>query len=194
MLKHIGSLCLAVLMLTAPTAAIAAEFHADVVQVVDGVKSRGAVYVKDGRYRLEFLGADGHRQILLVDPDSGLTRLVQPDMELYREIPSRDMVALVADPIQGLNFMIETHETRSQGRTEIAGQVCEVRTIMLGGEPIEEFCLSEALGFPLSINHLLETGIQFELTAIQQQPVDEGLFDIPEGFTRLEPMAVAAQP
>jgi len=176
--------CLGILAATFINFSFAAQFTADMAETVENVTRTNKIYVKDDKYRMD-LEEEGHEVVVLVDQEAGVTRVLMPVEKMYMEMASDDMQSLMNDPFQAAKYteaMGEKVKTRSE---KIGGYDCDVYTIRSGKEELMQLWLSEKLGFPLKVAITGEHARTMELSNIKVVEVDDELFTMPAGYTKM---------
>lgn len=166
--------------------AVAAEFSADMV-MVDGDSTRtNRLYVKGLKYRMEII-QDGQEIIVIVDQETNLTRVALVSEKAYIEMPCDDMRSLMNDPFQSLKVTIETPgiEHDSLGTETVNGMECDKSTLLWGGTEFYTYYMSQEYEFPVKIVQG-KSDVVAELENIKESDIDDGLFELPEGFSAME--------
>ena len=165
---------------------LAAEFSADMVVVDGGNTATNKIYVKDSKYRIETT-EDGQEIIVIVDQEANLTRVLNVNDKAYIEMPCDDMRSLSNDPFQALKVTIETPgiETKALGSETVNGIECDKTVLLWGGSEFYTYCMSQKYDFPVKIVRG-DSEMVAELTNVVESAVDDGLFELPEGFSAME--------
>ena len=178
-----------VFMILASSPAVGAEFTAEIVITGPGEGYTYSLHVKDPMYRIQKI--QGPMNVppfpSIVNRDTGMTWGLMPSMRQYVEMPDLEKTFL-ANPLVGW-AMTRKGMTETPGVDEtLNGYTCETRVYTVAGEskPAAKVWVAKKLGqvvreerFGGNENPVLE------LRNIQEGPVDAGLFEIPEGFTRV---------
>jgi hypothetical protein len=142
------------------------------------------LYVGEAKYRMD-QEEDGRQVVVLVDQKVGMTYVFLPAEKIYVEMPSDDLQSLMNDPFQAARFTEAVGEKSKQGTEKVGGYACDVYVVKREGDIIMQLWLSEKLGFPLKIVIPGEGGRTMELRNIKEGKVDEELFTMPAGFTKV---------
>ena len=166
--------------------AVAAEFSADMVVVAGGNTTTNKLYVKGLKYRMETI-EDGQEIVIIVDQETNLTRVAIISEKAYIEMPCDDMRSLMNDPFQSLKVTINTPgiEHNSLGTETVNGIECDKSTLLWGGTEFYTYYMSRKYDFPIKII-LGQSEMVTELKNIKESAIDDGLFELPEGFSAME--------
>lgn len=177
-----------------PQYARSSEFKADFTdQDGDRIKT-GVIYVKDSRYRMN-LKEDGQSIFVIVDQDSGLTRVFVPEDKQYNELRIDGMVSLMNDPFQAYNYTAENGEEITEGNETVNGYDCEKIAVYMGGERVWTMWKSARLNFPIKIVNEMRIDKFIELTDIEEESIQDKLFEIPDGYSRwVDPSTLPPHP
>ncbi len=177
-----GSMFIAGLVLGAfGTGCLAADFSADFV-----VKSKGEdeivgkVFVKGQKIRQEIEEGD-EKQVLIIRPDKGVTWMLTSEDKSYMEIPYES---------QGQAFEVWTPESEKLGKLvgeeTVAGYPCKKFELVEEGEKAT-YWVSKKLSFPIKVQ---DSESVMEYKNIKEGTVEDGLFEVPQGFEKLSSPAV----
>lgn len=166
--------------------AVAAEFSADMVVADGDSTTTNKIYVKGLKYRMETI-EDGQELLIIVDQEKNLTRVVLVSEKSYIEMPCDDMRSLMNDPFQSLKVTIETPgiEHDSLGTEMVNGLECDKSTLLWGETAFYTYYMSREYDFPVKIIRG-ESDAVAELKNIKESDIDDGLFELPEGFSAME--------
>lgn len=166
--------------------AVSVEFVADMVVQSMGETVSNKIYVKDLKYRIETT-EDGQEIIIIVDQGINLTKVLNVDLKSYIEMPCDDIRSLMNDPFQSLKATIDTPgiEKKALGSEAVSGIECDKSVLLWGGSEFYTYWMSGKYNFPLKII-LGESEKVVELKNIKESTIDNGLFELPEGFTAME--------
>jgi Ca-activated chloride channel family protein len=176
----------------------AAQFTADLVITGPGEDYAFKLYVKDNMYRLEKVrGAMKFPPFpTIVNRDTGLTWGLNPQMRQYVEMKDIERTFMM-NPLVGW-AMTRKGMTEKPGPVEtVNGYECETRLYAMPGksETAAKVWISKKL------NHLIREerfganeNPVLELQNIQEGPVNESIFKIPEGYSKMSPGGPGAPP
>jgi Ca-activated chloride channel family protein len=176
----------------------AAQFTADLVITGPGEDYTFKLYVKDNMYRLEKVrGAMKFPPFpTIVNRDTGLTWGLNPQMRQYVEMKDIERTFMM-NPLVGW-AMTRKGMTEKPGPVEtVNGYECETRLYAMPGksETAAKVWISKKL------NHLIREerfganeNPVLELQNIQEGPVNESIFKIPEGYSKMSPGGPGAPP
>lgn len=159
------------------------EFTADMVEHISGKTKMSKIYVKGEKYRLE-QEEDGLQIIVIVDQDAGVTRVLLRGEKKYIEMESKDPESLMNDPFQSFKFLSTRAEKKYLGREKVSDYDCDKYVITDQGQDLMTQWISQSLKFPIKIvNHT--TKMSMELRNIQEELVENALFQIPAGYEKM---------
>lgn len=168
----------------------AAEFTADIVISGPADNDTFKLHVRDTMYRLEKI--QGALNIppypTIVNGDTGVTWGLNPDSRRYVEIRDIEKTVMV-NPLIGWAATRKNFVEKAGPAENLNGYLCETWIYTEPGK-------SETVGkvwFSKKLRHILREeryGLNqnpvLELKNIQEGPVDPALFEIPEGYTKLD--------
>ena len=162
-----------------------AQFTADMLQTKGEETSTTKFYVEGPLYRMD-INEEGQEGYVLVNQSEGITRVVMPSDKMYMEMGSRDMMSMANDVFQSIEQQKETYDTKLLGNETISGYECEKYQVIFDGNVITTYWQSSQLEFPLKVISSAETEMVMELKNISEGDIDDSMFQIPEGFTKVE--------
>lgn len=166
----------------------AAEFTAEllIIQPRDSVTL--TLYVRDHVYRVEKLGGED-QMIAIENRQTDLTTALNPVEKTYMELKGTD--GAFANPVKGWGYMTDNTEETAAGTATVNGLECDHHTYAYPGqaEPFLEIWKSKKLDH--FVKYLVHYGAgsgdgSMELINVVEGPVDDALFTVPEGYTRLK--------
>lgn len=180
------------LILSAALTGLAAEFTADFVQKEGPTETRGKIYVKGSKYRLE-LGRGGESVVVLVDRQTQQTTLVVDAEKTYRTFPNSSMQSRMNNPFESARYVREKAAAKEAGDETINGVPCRKIVLVMEGQEVMTVWESREFDFLMRVQ-LPGPDVDYaELKNVKQEPVSDDLFRIPEGHTPYkEPARVPA--
>jgi len=165
---------------------VSKEFAADMVVQSRGETVSSKIYVKNSKYRIETT-EDGQEIIIIVDQGINLTKVLNVNDKSYIEMPCDDMRSLANDPFQSLKATIDTPgiEKKALGSETVSGIECDKFVLLWGGSKFYTYWMSGKYDFPMKII-LGESEKIVELKNIKESAIDDGLFELPDGFAAME--------
>jgi len=161
----------------------AAEFTARMTDQ-DGDRVRlSTITIKGSFYRMD-MEEYGEKISVIVDQDAGLTRVILHSEKTFMEIKSQDPQSLMNDPFQAAIYMADNGESKLVGTETINGLGCDKFVISMSGQDVMNKWVSQKYNFPVKIEHLMTENKFVEITDIAEGPVDDSLFQPPEGYTK----------
>lgn len=168
----------------------AGEFSADMVVQTGGKKGETIttkIYIKDTKYRME-QEEDGKDIIILVDIEEMVTYILMPENKMYIEIASDDIKSLVNDPFQSAKKTESMGESELLGTETINGYKCNKYLLTRKGTELITQWVSKKLEFPLKIATHEGGKMTMELTNIDESPLDDALFKVPDDYMPMGPL------
>ncbi len=180
-------ICVGLFLCTCANSSSAAEYTADMTETVhqNNEVRTIKIYVKGARYRMEE-EEEGQQIIVLVDQTENMTRVLLPSDKLYMEIASDDMQSLMNDPFQAAKYSETIGEKVKTGTEKVSGYECDVYAIKRDGDMIMKLWVSEKLSLPVKIEIPGEGGRTMLMDNIKTGMVDDALFMLPDGYTKME--------
>jgi hypothetical protein len=174
---------LAFLLWVAPSA-WAVSISGDMVTQEDGKTKTAKFYMRDNQYRMD-VEEDGKKGRILVDRQSGKTRVVIPDEKVYMEMNNNDIRVLLSNPIEGYEMMRDKYEHRSGGIETIDGIECDKIIFHSAGKDLVTAWIAKPYAFPIRLeNH--GNDYRYDLKNITETHIDEAEFQVPAGYEKKE--------
>ncbi|MFC1476089.1 DUF4412 domain-containing protein [Candidatus Zixiibacteriota bacterium] len=168
--------------------AFAAEFTAElrIIQPQDSVTLK--LYVRDHLYRVEKL--EGEDQMIAIENrQTDMTTALNPEEKTYLELKGSE--GAFANPVKGWGYLTDGTEETAVGPATVNGLECEHYTYAYPGqaEPFLEIWKSKKLDH--FVKYLVHYGAgsgdgSLELINVVEEAVDDELFTVPAGYTRLK--------
>ena len=162
-----------------------AQFTADMVQTQDGETSTTKFYVENPFYRMD-IEEEGQEGYVIVDQSEGITRVVMPSDKMYMEMSSRGMMSMSNDVFQSIEQQKEIYDANLLGNETINGYECEKYQVIIDGNVVTTFWQSPQLEYPLKVISGPDSEMVMELKNINEGDVDDSMFQIPNGYTKIE--------
>lgn len=186
MIKAIALAAAFCFALCAPQTAKAADFTGDVTQTLNGqTLLSGKASVKDGKVRMES-SIQGVSQVVISDPAKGRMIMLQPQARMYME--TRVNPAKVAPEAVTEDKPSDLGKWRVVGRETIDGWECEKRVFDFKDKSQGEMTGWFALKLDYPIKTVVVSGketMTVEYRNITQKPLDNQLFEVPQGYQRM---------
>lgn len=163
------------LMLFAAVPAFAMEFSADVIVKPKGDEAIvGRIYVKGDKVRQETT-IEREDEITIARPDKQVTWTISPHAKTYVETPYQP-------EDKGFEEWSKEREMTSRfaGEETLSGFPCKKFEDIQEGEKVG-YWISERFPFPLRVE---DSDFIMEYKNIKEGPVDDSLFEVPQGFTK----------
>jgi outer membrane lipoprotein-sorting protein len=165
-----------VLLLASSTQA--AEFTAKWVAKANGEENSGKMYLKNGKERNEFPGG-----VIIRRPDKKVIWLLSPQSKSYSEMSTDS-------PKSDVQIMPYTAEhikdqMKKIGTETVNGYECDKFEFKSPSGKAQHFWISQDLGVPLKMMSA-DGSFSSELTDIKQENLDDSLFELPPGYTKMQ--------
>jgi len=162
-----------------------AQFTADMVTSEGDVSHTGKFYVENPFYRMD-MEEDGRRMFIVVNNETKTTKVFMPSEKMYMEMKSGDMRSLSNDVFQSLEAQKENYETKLVGTETVNGYECEKYEVMIDGSPVSTYWQSPEIEYPIKVISGDKQNMIMELKNIEKGDVDDTVFKVPAGFTKME--------
>ncbi len=169
-------------------AALATGFQATTIETRRGKTQSGQFYLLANKYRMELV-QENRQLIILVDRDSGKTRLLVPSEGVYLEMDNSDMQSLMNNPFEAHQHMVDSYDARMDGSETVEGIICDKQVITVQGKDVMTVWIAKSYGFPIRMENQMN-GSLMELKNIVKKQPDSGLFEVPSGFNLVESMPI----
>jgi Ca-activated chloride channel family protein len=180
---------MAVLFFLVPVPVFSAEFSADLVITAPDGNYTFKLYVKDNMYRLEKVkgGMKFPPFPTIVNRDTGLTWGLNLQARQYVEMKDIRQTMMM-NPIPGWEMMRKDYKKKAVGSKTVSGYVCDKFVYHKPGKSKTEAALwiSKKLDhFIKQIHYATNGNAVMELKNISKGPVNEALFKIPAGYSKM---------
>ena len=179
--------------------ASAAEFKATVSYRTPEKTETFPLSVKGSKSRMDRT-IDGRQTVIIVDQERGT---VQP-----RDVAERKYGQFPLGSFEGAFFLslpgiiaftaaMPGMETKPLGTETVSGYSCEKFAIVSKDDPtfsLLTYWISQKLGYPLKIAYDPKGENVIEVTNIQENPLEDSLFQVPSGYTLAETPAAPPMP
>ena len=162
-----------------------AQFTADMVQTQEGETTTTKLYVENPLYRMD-IEEEGKEGYVIVDQSESITKVVMPSDKMYMEMGARGMMSMSNDVFQSIEQQKEIYDTNHLGNETINGYECEKYQIIIDGNVVTTFWQSSQLEYPLKVISGPNNERVMELKNINEGDIDDSMFQIPEGYTKIE--------
>ena len=178
----IGTLVLCALVVFS-SVALSAESSADLIQKTAGMTTKGKVYIKGNKMRMEMETPAG-KSINLMDIDTGLMQMLQPEQKMYFEMQTPEAGVVKTD-----EALDKIADKKHVGTEKVNGYKCDKYEIIYHDRSLGKMSqwFSKKLNYPIKI---IYNGPQGEMVVeyknIKQGKVDSSLFEIPPGYEKMK--------
>jgi hypothetical protein len=178
-LKHcLFSVFIGAMLLLLASLTQAAEFTAKWFIKADGVENSGKMYLKNGKERNEFPGG-----IIIRRPDKKVVWLISPKSKGYTEMSTNF-------PKQNVQIMPYTSEQvkakmKKIGTETVNGYECDKFEFKSPSGKSQHFWIAKKLGVPIKMV-AADGSFSSELTDIKPEKLDDALFELPPGYSKMQ--------
>ena len=162
-----------------------AQFTADMVTTESGVTKTNKFYSENPFYRMD-IEEEGQEGYVIVDRNEGVTKVVMPAEQMYMEMSSTGMQSMSNDVFQSIEKQKEKYETNLVGTETINGYECEKYEVLIDGSVVSTFWQSPDIEYPIKVISGADSEMVMELKNIEAGDVDDSMFQIPDGYTKME--------
>ena len=162
-----------------------AQFTADMVTTEGDVSKTSKFYVENPFYRMD-MEEGGQKMFVVVNNETKTTRVFMPSEKMYMEMKSDDMKSLSNDVFQSLEAQKQKYETKLVGEETVNGYECEKYQVMIDGSPVSTYWQSPEIEYPIKVISGEKQNMIMELKNIEKGDVDDAMFKVPAGFTKME--------
>ena len=162
-----------------------AQFTADMVTTEGDVSKTSKFYVENPFYRMD-MEEGGQKIFVVVNNETKTTRVFMPSEKMYMEMKSDDMKSLSNDVFQSLEAQKQKYETKLVGEETVNGYECEKYQVIIDGSPVSTYWQSSEIEYPIKVISGEKQNMIMELKNIEKGDVDDAMFKIPAGFTKME--------
>jgi hypothetical protein len=162
-----------------------AQFTADMVTTEGDVSRTSKFYVENPFYRMD-MEENGQQMFIVVNNETKTTKVFMPSEKMYMEMKSDDMKSLSNDVFQSLEAQKQKYETKPLGKETVNGYECEKFQVMIDGSPVSTYWQSPDIEYPIKVISGEKQNMVMELKNIEKGNVDDALFKVPAGFTKME--------
>ena len=180
---------IAVVFFLAPLHAFSAEFSADLTITAPDGNYTFKLYVKDTMYRLEKVkgGMKFPPFPIIVNRSAGLTWGLNPQARQYVEMKDVRQTMMM-NPLVGWEMMRKDYKKKAAGSKTVNGYVCDKFVYHKPGKSKTEaeVWISKKLNhFIKQVYYATNGNAVMELKNISEDPVNDALFKIPAGYSKM---------
>lgn len=176
---------LLLVMLVLVSSSSFAQFSADMVTTEGDVSRTSKLYVENPFYRMD-MEEGGQPMFVVVNNETKSTKVFMISEKMYMEMKSDDMKSMSNDVFQSLEAQKQKYETTLVGKETINGYECEKYQVIIDGSPVTTFWQSPEIEYPIKLISGEKQNMIMELKNIEKGDVDNALFEVPAGFTKME--------
>lgn len=183
-----------ILLIFGTSQCLAASFLADMVEIKKGQRTVSKFFLHDSNLYRRDIKENGLTLTMLVDRESGKTRVLNPAQKAYRELNNDDMMSLIKNPFESYQHMMTNDTVIALGKEIVNNIVCDKQAIEKNGKKVMTVWLSSKHNFPLKIENNLNGDIA-ELQGVRVIALASDFFKVPADFVKLQvPKTRSAKP
>ena len=173
-----------ILLISGTSQCLAASFLADMVEIKKRQRTISKFYLYDNLYRIDV--KEGRLTLtMLVDRESGKTRVLNPSQKAYRELNNDDMMSLIKNPFESYQHMVTNDTVIALGKEIVNNIVCDKQAIEKNGTKVMTVWLSSKHNFPIKILNNLNGDIA-ELQGVREIALEPDFFKVPADFVKVQ--------
>jgi outer membrane lipoprotein-sorting protein len=161
---------------------VSAEFSADLIQKTAGMTTKGKVYIKDNKVRMEMETPAG-KSINLMDIETGSMQMFQPEQKMYFEMNAPNAGVVTTD-----ETLAKIADKKHVGTEKLDGHECDKYEIIYHDRSLGKMTqwFSKELNYPVKIIYDGPQGESVvEYKNIRQGKIDSALFSVPPGYQKM---------
>jgi hypothetical protein len=159
----------------------AASFTAKVMQTFADTSIEGELFVKGNVYLFETTET-GEDISVIVNRESGMTKVLYNSREIMTEIPDTSTKSLSIDPFQSFWYLLKKHSSREKGPT-VVNDYKSMEVEIYGKDTVYMIAwVSKRLDWPVKIESKVGPPMEVNLKKIVEKPLGECLFNIPSNY------------
>lgn len=162
---------------------MSAEFSADLLQKTARMTTKGKVYIKDNKMRMEMETPAG-KSINLMDIETGSMQMLQPEQKMYFEMKTPKAGIVTTD-----ETLAKIADKKHVGTERLNGHECDKYEIIYHDRSLGKMTqwFSKKLNYPIKMVYDGPDGeMVVEYRNIKQGKVDGSLFEIPPGYQKMK--------
>jgi hypothetical protein len=176
---------LAILFTLSFVASAFSQFTADMIQTNGGVTTTSKLYVGGSFYRIDQVES-GTDVRVIVNKDEKITRVLRPSDKMYLEMSSMGMMSKMNDVFMSVEDLQGSTDAKLLGKEDVSGYKCDKYVVNRDGKDVMTFWISSKLGFPVKVVNTMGNEMTMELKNIKEGDVDDSMFKIPDGYTKMQ--------
>jgi len=186
--KLLLSMILLLWMVTFSLVALAVEFSADSVQEGFGHISKGKIYIKGNKMRMDGTGEDGKKSIMISDLSKGTAYVLMPEDKIYFKM-SNVLARTKMNQTEAEEELARIADKKLMGKERVNGYLCDKFEIIYHdkslGKVVQWF--SKKLNYPIKMVFTSSRGkMVTEYKNIKEGGVSNSLFEIPSDYQKLD--------
>ncbi|MEA3560992.1 MAG: DUF4412 domain-containing protein [Candidatus Omnitrophota bacterium] len=165
---------------------LAAEFSADLIQDGFGQTTKGKVYIKGSKVRME-ASREGEESIMISDPTKGTVYVLMPKDKTYLEM-SGAMANIKMNQIEADEELTRIADKKYLGTENINGYACDKYDIIYHDKSLGKAVQwhSKKLNFPIKMVYNNSYGsMTVEYKNIKEGKINSSLFEIPPDYQKM---------
>jgi hypothetical protein len=176
--------CAMMILLFFLSSSAIAQFSADMVTTNGDITQTSKFYSEKPYYRMD-MEEGGQQMFVVVNTETNITQVFMPSQQMYMEMKSDDIQSTSNDVFQSLEEQKKKYETKMIGEETINGYECEVYEVLADGSPVTTYWQSAEIEYPIKVVTGQNKDMIMELKNIEKGDVDNALFAVPAGYTKM---------
>ncbi len=157
------------------------NFTADIIQEVNNQRIEGKMFVKGNEYRMDIKEGEDETSILVNRKRGKQTVIIHSRKVAYEHLNTSSK-SLSENPFEYFNSLLEKNSSRKKGSEVINGYECRKIEVYEKNKNLATAWVSNTLNWPIKIEIEAEPQKDVILEKIKEEPVEENLFQVPEGY------------
>jgi len=162
-----------------------AQFSADMVTTNGDVTQTSKFYSEKPYYRMD-MEEGGQQMFVVVNTKTNITQAFMPSQKMYMEMKSDDIQSASNDVFQSLEEQKKKYETKMVGKETVNGYDCEIYEVMADGSIVTTYWQSAEIEYPIKVVTGENQDMIMELKNIEKGDIDDALFQVPAGYTKMD--------
>ena len=177
--------CALMILLFFLSSSAIAQFSADMF-TTDGNKTHTGKFFSENPYYRMDMEEGGEQIFVVVNTNTKITQVFMPSQQMYMEMKSDDIQSTSNDVFQSLEEQKKNYETKLIGEETINGYVCEKYQVIMDDSPVTTYWQSAEIEYPIKVVTGQNQDMIMELKNIEKGDVDDALFKVPAGYTKMD--------
>jgi len=177
--------CALMMLLIFLSSSAIAQFSADMVTTNGDITQTSKFYSENPYYRMD-MEEGGQQMFVVVNTETNITQAFMPSQKMYMEMKSDDIQSTSNDVFQSLEEQKKKYETKMVGKETVNGYDCEIYEVMADGSIVTTYWQSAEIEYPIKVVTGKNQDMIMELKNIEKGDIDDALFQVPAGYTKMD--------